>query len=119
MRFRRGDVVLLDFPYSDRTGSKRRPALVVQGDFWNGRLDDVILAAITSSRNRMVASPTHCFIAAGSPEATQGGLRLDSVVQCENLTTRDRNLILGRLGSLPSVAMAAVDACLKAALGLT
>jgi mRNA-degrading endonuclease toxin of MazEF toxin-antitoxin module len=26
---KRGDVVIIDFPYSDRTGSKVRPALVV------------------------------------------------------------------------------------------
>jgi mRNA-degrading endonuclease toxin of MazEF toxin-antitoxin module len=32
MNVRRGDVVLADLPYSDRTGSKKRPALVVQCD---------------------------------------------------------------------------------------
>jgi mRNA-degrading endonuclease toxin of MazEF toxin-antitoxin module len=29
MNVRRGEVVLVDFPYSDHTGSKVRPALVV------------------------------------------------------------------------------------------
>ena len=32
MNFSRGDVVLVDYPFSDRTGSKVRPALVVQND---------------------------------------------------------------------------------------
>lgn len=31
----RGDVVVVDFPYSDQTGSKLRPALVVQADALN------------------------------------------------------------------------------------
>ena len=62
MKIRRGDIVLVDFPYSDRTGYKVRPALVVQSDVWNKRLDDTILALITSSRHRRVGAPTQYFI---------------------------------------------------------
>ena len=58
MKVRRGEVVLVDFPYSDHTGSKVRPALVVQADAWNQRLDDTILALITSSRHRSVGAAT-------------------------------------------------------------
>ncbi len=47
MILRRGNVVLANLPYSDQTGSKIRPALVVQCDRNNGRLDDVILVMIT------------------------------------------------------------------------
>lgn len=59
---KRGDVVLVDFPYSDQTGSKLRPALVVQADALNQKLDDTILALITSSKRRMVGSATQLFI---------------------------------------------------------
>lgn len=52
MNVRRGDVVMVDWTYSDRTGSKRRPALVVQSDTCNQALDDTILALITSLRVR-------------------------------------------------------------------
>ena len=45
----RGDVVLVDWPYSDRTGSKLRPAVVVQADFLNGLIDDTVLVQITST----------------------------------------------------------------------
>ena len=56
MRVQRGDIVLIDFPYSNHTGSKIRPALVVQADVWNQRLDDTILALITSSPQRRTRS---------------------------------------------------------------
>ena len=36
----RGDVVLFDFPFSDRTGSKLRPAAVVQ------QMDDCLKIAL-------------------------------------------------------------------------
>jgi hypothetical protein len=45
---KRGDVVLVDWPYSDRTGSKLRPAVVVQADFLNSLIDDTILVQITT-----------------------------------------------------------------------
>jgi mRNA-degrading endonuclease toxin of MazEF toxin-antitoxin module len=47
----RGDVVEVDWPFSDRTGSKTRPALVVQADFLNGLIDDTILVQITGTRH--------------------------------------------------------------------
>lgn len=95
---KRGDVVLVDFPYSDQTGSKLRPALVVQADALNQKLDDTILALITSSRRRMVGSPTQLVIEVATAEGRQTGLRMDSVVQCENLVTREQRLLTKKLG---------------------
>jgi mRNA-degrading endonuclease toxin of MazEF toxin-antitoxin module len=46
-----GDVVEVDWPYSDLKGSKRRPAIVVQADYLNNLLDDTILVQITSTRH--------------------------------------------------------------------
>ena len=59
MKVQRGDVVMVDWLYSDRTGSKRRPALVVQADAFNQTLDNTILAMITSSANRRVGTATN------------------------------------------------------------
>lgn len=118
MTVNRGDIVLVDFPYSDQTGSKVRPALVVQADAWNQRLDDTILALITSSRHRRVGAATQFFVSIATAEGRQTGLRLDSLIQCENLITYDQDLILRTLGTLPATAMSQVDDCLKAALGI-
>jgi len=43
MRVCRGDIILADLPYSDASGSKVRPGLVVQNDANNQRLEDVII----------------------------------------------------------------------------
>ena len=118
MNVRRGEVVLVDFPYSDHTGSKVRPALVVQADAWNQRLDDTILALITSSRHRRVGAATQFVIDVTTAEGQQAGLRLNSVIQCENLLTYDQALILRVLGRLSATAMEQINACLKATLGI-
>jgi mRNA interferase MazF len=119
MNVRRGEVVLVDFPYSDHTGSKVRPALEVQADALNRRLDDTILALIISSRHRRVGGATTQYaIDITTPEGQQTGLRLNSVIPCENLLTYDQALILRVLGRLSATAMEQIDVCLKAALGI-
>lgn len=118
MNVRRGDIVIVDYPYSDQIGSKVRPALVVQSDIWNQRLDNTIIASITSSRHRRVGASTQYFIDTRTTDSEQTGLRLNSIVQCENLLTYNRNRILDVIGSLSNSAMQQIDASLKASLGI-
>ena len=118
MKVRRGEVVLVDFPYSDHTGSKAQPALVVQADAWNQRLDDTILALITSSRHRRIGAATQLVIDITTAEGQQTGLRFNSVIQGENLLTYDQALILRVLGRLSATAMEQINTGLKAALGI-
>lgn len=118
MNVARGDIVLLDSPYSGGTGSKVRPAIVIQNDRDNLRLVNTIIAQITSHTGRAL-EPTQFLIELASAEGQVSGLRQDSVVNAANLFTIDRSKLLRRLGSLPAHAMEKVDACLKAALNLT
>jgi mRNA interferase MazF len=62
-RYRRGDIVLVSFPFTDLTSSKRRPALVVSPDSFNQAMQDVVLAAITSQGvedSALTIDPTDC-----------------------------------------------------------
>ena len=118
MNVRRGEVVIVDFPYSDQTASKIRPALIVQADLWNQRLDDTILAPITSSNNRSRITPTQYFIDISTDEGQRTGLTLNSVVRCGSLITYNRSLILRIIGRLSPHVMQQIDMCLKAALGI-
>ena len=45
----RGNLVVIDFPYSDGSGSKVRPSLIVQNDADNKRLRNTIVAMITGN----------------------------------------------------------------------
>ncbi|MGO8901205.1 MAG: type II toxin-antitoxin system PemK/MazF family toxin [Isosphaeraceae bacterium] len=111
---KRGDVVIIDFPYSDRTGSKVRPSLVVQSDTLNPIRDDSILAIITS----MSSGRPDTEILIEITDEPGSGLRFDSYLQCDTLATLDQSLVLDVIGSLSAQAMQKVNQCLKAALGL-
>jgi mRNA interferase MazF len=88
-RFIKGDIVILPVPFSDLSGSKRRPAFVaapLPGD-------DIILCQITSKAtfDAFAVSVTREDFAAGS-------LPLDSFVRPNKLFTADKDLILSVTG---------------------
>jgi mRNA interferase MazF len=116
MKFSRGEIVLVDYPFSDRSGSKVRPALVVQTDSLNGRIDDTILAAVSRSTHR--AGATQLFIDLATAEGAASGLRQNSMIQCENLLTYDQGLTFRAIGRLTVSQMEQIDGCLRNALDL-
>ncbi len=118
MPFSRGDIVLADLPYSDGTGSKVRPALVVQNDLNNRRLQDVILALITSATHRASLEATQLLIDITTPDGKKSGLLHTSAVKCEHLITLHQGLIKRVIGRLPPATMQQINDCLKVSLGI-
>lgn len=110
----RGDIVLVDFLFGDGSGSKVRPALVVQDDAISSI--NVAVVLITSQTHRAGAS--RLPVDPATPEGRGSGLRVASVIMCENLYSPHRNRIITQIGTLPAATMTRVDDCLKAALGL-
>ena len=47
-RFSFGDVVLVPFPFTDQSGTKKRPAVVVSSHSYNASRRDIVIMAITS-----------------------------------------------------------------------
>ena len=116
---RRGDVVLVAFPFvvAERVQRKRRPALVVQADQYNRRGSAVIIAAITSTRAHS-RLPCKLPVEKASAEGQSAGLKLDSVVDCQTLATVPKEELVRRLGHFPSEFMRRTDHALADALGL-
>ena len=100
MNVRRGEIVLVDYPHAAGDGAKVRPVLVIQNNRDNERLTNTIVAQITSGTRRAFES-TQVLIEITTPDGRQSGLRQNSVVNCVNLLTLDKNRLLRRRGSLP------------------
>ena len=90
-RFVKGDIVIMPFPFSNLSASKKRPALVVAALAG----DDVILCQITSQpiRDRYAQ-------AIEEKDFATGGLNRPSNVRPNRLFTADASLILYRAGAL-------------------
>jgi mRNA interferase MazF len=114
----RGDVVLLDFPFSDATGSKVRPAIVVQSDSLNQRLHSTLVVLVTKTTHRAGQVASQFTIEADTPSGKSAGLHFDSAVSCNNLYTVHKDFINYRIGRLTQELLPTLDGCLRAALGL-
>ena len=114
---KRGDVVIVNFPYSDGSASKVRPALVVQNDGDNARLRDTIMALITGNISR-VDEPTQLLVDPGTPDGGSSGLHGPSAVLCRHLYTVRQSLAMSTIGQLSDTLMEKIDECLKEALDI-
>ncbi len=91
---RRGEIVEVDWPYSDLSGSKVRPAVVVQADFLNGLIDDTILLLITGTRWGIPGTE----VTLDPADEVNSGLSKLCYVSCYNFLTRDQ-AVIGRLSA--------------------
>jgi mRNA interferase MazF len=88
-----GSIVLARFPFTDLSGGKRRPALVVSRD--NQRRTDIVVCFITFVPR---TGPDMALIAA----IPGTGLKVPSVVRFDKLATLDLAVIAGKLGDVPA-----------------
>lgn len=118
MKVRRGDVVIIDHPFSDGAGSKVRPALVVQSDSRNALLTETIIVLISKNLTYVGTDPTQVLVNLGTPDGKLSGLRVDSAIKCGKLFTVHEDLIRRKIGVLSAQLMRQVADSLKIALEL-
>ena len=112
MKYRRGDVVLVPFPFTDLTTTKARPAIVVSGSRYHATEPDMILAAVTS-RIPVAAGPFDYVLA----DWQTAGLRFPSALK-PVLFTLEPNLVLHCIGSLTAMDLGEICDTLRRALEL-
>lgn len=94
MTYRAFDVVVVPFPFTDQTASKRRPALVLSdADAFGAKVAQSVLAMITS------AAHSDWPLDAAITDLKTAGLPSPSIVRMK-LFTLDHQLILRKAGSL-------------------
>lgn len=112
---RRGTVVLTPFPFTDLTGSRVRPAVIVSRSDRPG--DDVILAFISSVPPQTLLK-TDLLIEASHPDFPTTGLKVRSVIKCDKLATVERRILLGEIGQLSHALIQELNERLRYALEL-
>ncbi len=118
MKVQRGEVVIIDHPFSDARGSKVRPVLIVQSNHRNALLASTIVALITKNVQRVGSDASQLLIDVLTPDGKLSGLRVPSAVTCGNLFTVHESRIRKRIGHLSVRLMQRVDTCLRTALDL-
>lgn len=110
--YRRGDVVLVSMDFTDRSGSKVRPAIIVSSDAYNRTSPDVLIASITSNLDALPHPGDHLIL-----KWSEAGLLKPSLAQAK-LATVEAPIIRRKLGELAPEDLEAFSRGLREALGL-
>ncbi len=104
----KGDVVLITFPFTDLSGSKLRPAVVLAES-----TSDMTVSFITTQTGWQ--EPTDILL-----QPTKGnGLRKTSLIRTGKIATLDRALAKGLLGRLSGTEVTTLNAGLRQLLQLS
>ena len=98
-KFVKGDIVVVPFPFSDLTETKRRPALVLT-DLPD---DDIVLCQITS-----VIKLDNLAIPLKNDDFIAGSLSVKSFIRPNKIFTADKKLIIYKIGHLSDAKIAEV-----------
>jgi len=89
--FVKGDVVIIPFPFTDLSGTKKRPAFIV-ADLPG---DDLIVCQITSKSKSFPYA-----LSIDASDFASGSLPVDSYIRPNKIFTADKNIILSVAGHL-------------------
>jgi mRNA interferase MazF len=113
--FKRGHVVVVNIPFSNHSGMRPRPALVVSTEAFHRNLPDLIVCPISSqTRYYRHPGPGDCPLR----EWRAVGLRHPSTVRIAKPLAVDKQIIKRILGALSQQDLTQVEAGLRQAFGL-
>lgn len=112
MNVKRGDVFLVNFnPVRGSEQAGYRPAVVIQNNVGNRHGSTTIIAAITTSVNKIYPFMVRLSIG-------EGGLDQESAVNLAQILIIDGTRLENKLGCLSDEKMAEVDKAIRLSLGL-
>jgi mRNA interferase MazF len=106
-----GDVVLVPFPFTDQSGTKKRPAVIVSSSGYNASRRDLVIMAITSQ----VRQPP------GFGEALVAGWQAAGLIKPSVLkpvfTTIEQGLVIRTMGKFTAADLLTLREAITQAIG--
>jgi len=102
------NIILIPFPFSDLSGSKVRPALVVSNNIYNNQNLDIVVTAITSN-----LSPNSCKVFLDRDDLEYGFLPVKSAIRVDKPFSFLQGKVLKILGTITTQKLEEVMVCLQ------
>ncbi len=96
-KFNRGSLILVPFPFTDLSATKRRPALVISPDRFNEKGEDLIFVAVTS---KVPSGLSETEIPLEKSNLKEGILPKRSVMRLTKIFTMHSGIIVKKAGDL-------------------
>ncbi len=105
--FESGEVVLVPFPFTDLSQTKKRPVLIISNSRHNARSNDFVCCGITSNLSNR---PYSIFL--NATDLFEGTLPLRSRIKYDKIFTLEKGLAIKRLGRINESLIAQVRGAL-------
>ena len=109
--FEFGDIILVPFPFTDQSTTKKRPAVVISSTSYNHERPDLIIMAVTSQ-----IKPTSIIGEVIIQDWQESGLLKPSVIK-PIITTIEKTLVIKAMGQLNGNDQIALQESLEVILG--
>jgi len=106
IKYKRGDIALVNFGFSEGIGFKKRPALVISSEAYNTERQEVIILAVTSNVNRILLGDTKIS------QWKEAGLLYPSLATGIMRTIKS-DMIFRKIGEISKVDLNKVDENIK------
>lgn len=110
--YERGDVILVPFPFSNQTKSKKRPAVIISSTNYNNISSDIIIMAISGQKEQIFD------VGESTIDDWQNAGLLKSSTFKPAISTIEKGLVLRKLGKLSPRDCTSLDDALRVLVGL-
>jgi len=89
------DLLIVPFPFSDQSGRKVRPVIVISNNLFNNHSEDVIVVGVTSNVKKERYS-----LPLTNKDLDEGKLFTNCIIKVENILRLERGLIIKKIGKI-------------------
>ncbi len=98
--FDAGEIVLVDFRFSDQIGHKLRPAMVITPTEYNAKTPDIIVLKITSTERQKAFE-----IGLNQPDLESGILKKESVIRTDCPLVIEKQLVREKIAKITKIKL--------------
>ena len=89
------DLLLVPFPFSDQSGNKVRPVVIVSNNEFNSYSEDLIVIGVTSNITK-----DNYTVLLGNNDLEDGRLMDPCCIKVENVLKLDKSLVIKKIGKI-------------------
>ena len=98
------DLLLVPFPFSDQSGRKVRPVIVISNDDFNRHSEDAIVVGVTSNMSR----DKYTFNLTNN-DLEEGRLSTICFIKVENILKIEKELIIKKIGKVKKSVLSTIS----------
>jgi len=89
------ELLLIPFPFSDQSGRKVRPVIILSNNDFNEHSEDILVVGVTSNISKDKYS-----ISLANKDLEEGNLLTECCIKTENILKIDKELIIKKIGKI-------------------